>query len=71
MNRLSREFGDQITFINLYVDDPANDPVFEKYGFRGRSEYVLVDANDTIVGHWFGPLDEAAVMAKVREFVDG
>lgn len=69
MDRLKAEFGDEITFIDLNIDDPAAREVMRDYGFRGRSEYALVDANGDIVRRWFGPLNEGEVVAGLLEFL--
>lgn len=69
MNRLKQEFGEEITFIDLNIDDASTLEMRNQYGFRGRSEYVLVDADDNIVRRWFGPLDEGDIVAGLLEFV--
>ncbi len=69
MNRLKEEFGEEITFIDLNIDDRSTLDMRNQYGFRGRSEYALVDADDNIVRRWYGPLNEGELVAALLEFV--
>jgi len=63
-------FGEQIDFVDLNIDDQSTQATRDYYGFRGRTEYVLVDENDQIVRRWFGPLDQPSMIEALQAFVD-
>lgn len=70
MHRLSTLFGEQNEFVNLNVDDPSTQRTRDAFGFRGRTEYVLVDENEEIIQRWFGPLDQASMIEALQAFLD-
>lgn len=61
MYRLKQQYGDQIEFIVLNVDNDDTLPLRQKYDMVARAQYALVDANGELVQKWFGYLDEAEV----------
>ena len=70
MSRLEAEFGEIITFVDLNIDDRGLSAIRTHYGIRGRTEYVLVDADDNVVRRWFGPLSESDMRLALQEYVD-
>jgi hypothetical protein len=70
VNRLQEQFGDEITFILLDVDDPASAPLRQQYSLTHRSNYLLVDGEGERVQSWFGPLSFDAVAADLATFLD-
>jgi len=69
VNRLEAEYGDQIEFIILDIDDPSPLPMRQQYDIVGRSQYVLVDVNGDIVQKWFGYIDEAEIAQAFDEYL--
>lgn len=53
---LEREYGEQIEFVYLDIDDPSTDAAKEKYGYRVQPHFFLVDANGEVVQEWLGPV---------------
>ncbi|MEO0563189.1 MAG: hypothetical protein AAF125_13865 [Chloroflexota bacterium] len=69
MNRLEAQFGDQIQFILLDVDDPDSLPLRQQHNMIQRSAYALVDANGEVVQRWFGALNADSVSADLAAFL--
>lgn len=69
MNGLQAQFGEQIEFVVLDIDDPATLPLRQHYNMVQRTNYVLVNARGEVVQRWFGPLDEDQVARALREFL--
>ena len=57
MNGLEQAFSDQVDFFPLDVDKQESRPYFDEYAIRGRSTYVLLDAEGNEVRRWIGPLN--------------
>lgn len=53
---LEREYGEQIEFVYLNIDDPSTAAAKEKYGYRYQPHFFLVDANGEVVQEWLGPV---------------
>ncbi len=51
---LEEEYGDEIEFVYLDIDDPANDAAKELYGFRFQPHFLLVGADGEIIEQWLG-----------------
>lgn len=51
---LEAEYGSEIEFVYINIDDPESRAAKNKYGFRVQPHFVLVDGNDEIIGQWFG-----------------
>jgi len=53
---LEREYGEQIEFVYLDIDDPNTEAAKQKYGYRVQPHFFLVDANGEVVQEWLGPV---------------
>lgn len=69
VNRLKAEFGEQIVFVDLDIDDRSLNGIRQSYGISDRSQYLLVDENNTVIQWWFGPLSEADVQNALTNFL--
>ena len=70
MNRLEEQYGDQIEFVLLNVDDPGSLPMRQQYDIVARSQYVLVDANGAVVQKWFGYISEEDIARAFDEHLN-
>ena len=70
MDRLEREFGDEIEFFVLNVDLVEARRYMDAYAIRSRSTYVLLDGAGEEVMRWSGPLDESLVAAELANFLE-
>ena len=68
MNGLQERYGSQIDFIHLDIDQSIVWDVMDRYGMRGRNEYVLLGAEGNIVEKWFGPLSSIRVSTAIDEY---
>ena len=57
---LEDEYGNEIDFVYVDIDDPASQAIEEQYNQRGQPYFVLVDAEGEVVMHWFGAVESAA-----------
>ena len=55
---LESEFHNQINFIYLDIDDPANADVLSLLGFRYQPHFFLLDGEGNIIQQWLGPVSE-------------
>ena len=70
MNGLEEQYGEEIDFIWLNVDDRSTLPMRQQYGMSRRSTYVLLDTNDQIVEVWIGFLNQGTLEFAIEEFLD-
>ena len=70
MNGLQEQFGAEIQFVWLNIDDPNTLPLREQFGIVQRSRYVLVNAAGEQEQVWIGLLDEVAITDALAAFVD-
>ena len=51
---LEAEYYDQVKFVFLNIDDPANDEFKRILGFRVQPQFFLLDENGEIIQQWLG-----------------
>jgi thiol-disulfide isomerase/thioredoxin len=51
---LEGEYGQDIEFVYIDIDNPESAAAKAKYGFRVQPHFLLVDANGEVVEQWFG-----------------
>jgi hypothetical protein len=67
---LEEEFGDEIDFIWLNIDDSSTRAMREEFGIVQRTRYVLVDENNNEVMRWFGPLYEVGMEFEIADWLE-
>lgn len=70
MYGLQEQYGDEIEFVWLNVDDPLSRPLREQFGIVQRSNYVLVDVDGVAQLRWFGYLDDTEMEEALQDFLD-
>ena len=70
MNGLEEQFGAEIQFVWLNIDEPNTLPLREQFGIVERSRYVLVNAVGEQEQIWIGLLDEVAVEEALTAFLE-
>lgn len=68
---LQRQFKDRVDFIYLNVDNPEFVEAASPYTLTGVTQYVLIDADGTIIQKWFGSVTEESVAESINNFLDG
>jgi hypothetical protein len=51
---LEAEYGDQVNFVYLDIDDRANDSFKQQLGYRYQPHIFLVDGEGTVLQQWVG-----------------
>jgi hypothetical protein len=69
VNGLQERYGSQIDFIHMDIDQGIVWDVMDRYGMRGRNEYVLLDAEGNILQKWYGSLSSILVSNAVDEYL--
>ena len=70
MSGLEDTFDGQVEFILLDWDDSSLDGQRNELGITDRTQYVLADADGTVVKRWFGILNEGSVESDIEGFVN-
>lgn len=67
MHGLEQQYGEQIDFIYLDIDDARNDDFKRQLGYRVQPHLFLLDGDGTVIGQWLGLVSgeelEAALQA--------
>lgn len=71
MSGLEDTFKGQVEFVLLDYDDDSLDEQRSELGITDRTQYVLMDADGTIVKRWYGILDEATVVGEIEALIMG
>ena len=56
---LEEEYGNEIDFVYVNVDDPETRDIQQQLGRRGQPHFVLVGSDGEIVTEWFGVVQSA------------
>ena len=51
---LEDEYGQEIEFVYIDIDDPESIEAKIEYGFRYQPHFILVDGNGEIIEQWLG-----------------
>ena len=57
VNGLEQEYGENIEFVPVNIDDPNSAALKQQYGFRYQPHFLLVDANGEVIEEWLGYTD--------------
>lgn len=67
MHRLEQQLGNRAQFFHLDWDDGNAQAVGKSFGIRGRSTYVLLDGEGSMMWQWSGPLNEETALVQLDE----
>ena len=56
MHGLEAEYGDEVNFVYLDIDDAANDGFKQALGYRYQPHIFLLDGDGNILTQWVGPV---------------
>jgi hypothetical protein len=68
---LQDDFGDQMVFTFLDIDDPATRVWMDELSYVGRPYYVLLDAEGNILQKWSGFVAEDRLRAALEKALGG
>jgi thioredoxin-related protein len=57
VNGLESEYGSEIEFVKINIDDPDSAAAKQEYGFRYQPFFVLVSADGEVLQEWPGYTD--------------
>lgn len=57
VNGLEDEYGSEIDFVKINIDDPSSAAAKQLYGFRSQPFFVMVNADGQVVDEWRGYTD--------------
>ena len=66
---LEAEYYDEINFVYLDVDDPANASFKEQFDFRDQPQFFLLDGEGQVFKEWVGPIPREEFVAAFEEFL--
>ena len=69
MDRLERQFENEVDFFVLDIDFPDSRTYLDQYAIRIRSTYVLLNAAGEEVMRWSGPLNGDQVTAEIANYL--
>jgi hypothetical protein len=68
---LEAEYGQQVNFVYLDIDDSANDAHKQALGYRYQPHILLLDGEGNVLNQWVGPVSgqdlESAIVAQVSQ----
>ena len=67
MHGLEAEWGGQVDFVYLDIDDPATEPFKRQLGYRVQPHMFLVDGDGLVLQQWLGFVDAATLEAALQE----
>jgi thioredoxin-like negative regulator of GroEL len=69
VNGLEAEYGEQMTFTRLNVDEPANQEIQQQYRLRGHPSVAIINANGEIVQTFVGVQSAETVRPIIEQAV--
>ncbi|MBM2842894.1 MAG: Thioredoxin [Anaerolineales bacterium] len=67
MHGLEAEWGDQVDFVYLDIDDSATEPFKRQLGYRVQPHMFLVDGDGVVLQQWLGFVDAATLEAALEQ----
>jgi hypothetical protein len=64
---LEAEWGGQVNFVYLDIDDSAVEPFKRQLGYRVQPHMFLVDGDGLILEQWLGFVDAATLEAALEQ----
>jgi len=64
---LEAEWGEQVDFVYLDIDDPATEPFKRLLGYRVQPHMFLVDGDGRVLEQWLGFVDAATLEAALQQ----
>ncbi len=66
---LQDTFAGKVEWVVLDIDDRDLDGTRRRLGITAQAQYVLVNADEQIIGRWFGILNQANVAAEIESLI--
>ncbi len=66
MHGLEQQYGQNVNFIYLDIDDPRNDDFKRQLGYRVQPHIFLLDGNGKELGQWLGLVSREELEAALQ-----
>ena len=66
MHGLEQQYGQNVNFIYLDIDDPRNDDFKRQLGYRVQPHIFLLDGNGEELGQWLGLVSREELEAALQ-----
>jgi thioredoxin-like negative regulator of GroEL len=63
---LEQQYGDQVNFVYLDIDDSRTDAFQRQLGFRVQPHIFLLDGNGQVIQQWLGLVSEDELEAALN-----
>lgn len=67
MHGLEQQWGEQVNFVYLDIDDPQTEPFKRALGYQYQPHLFLLDGQGTILREWIGLVSEEDLEAALKE----
>lgn len=67
MHGLEAEWGEQVNFVYLDIDDAATEPFKRQLGYRVQPHLFLLDGDGQVLQQWLGFVDAATLEAALQQ----
>jgi hypothetical protein len=64
---LEAEWGGQVNFVYLDIDDAATEPFKRQLGYRVQPHMFLLDGDGQVLQQWLGFVDAATLEASLQQ----
>jgi hypothetical protein len=64
---LEAEWGGQVNFVYLDIDDPAVEPFKRQLGYRVQPHMFLLDGEGAVLEQWLGFVDAGTLEAALEQ----
>jgi hypothetical protein len=64
---LEAEWGGEVEFVYLDIDDPATEPFKRQLGYRVQPHMFLVNGDGLVLEQWLGFVDAATLEAALEQ----
>lgn len=71
MHGLEAQWGDQIQFVYLDIDDPRTTPFKQQFGYRYQPHFFLLDGQGNVVAQWVGYVTEEDLVSAFQQVLEG
>jgi len=64
---LEAEWGEQVNFVYLDIDDPATEPFKRELGYRVQPHMFLLDGEGKVLEQWLGYVEGGVIEAALQQ----
>lgn len=68
---LEAQYGNEIEFVYLNIDEPATLPAKQALSFRFQPHFVLLDADGQVIEEWLGYVEAGEFEQAFQQLIGG